>query len=405
MAECVIVGASLTGATAAIALREHSTRVRITLIGAEPEFPYERPPLSKTYLRGEASRDKALIRPASFYQEHGIELMLGTPATRLDAAGRAVELADGRRVPFDALLVATGAHTRDIAIPGGHLPGVYSLRTIDDADRMRQEMIADRRAVIVGMGFIGSEVAASCRLRGVDVAVIDPGKVPLGRLLGETVGRTLADLHRAHGVRTIFEDRVDHFEGDRHVVAVVTKAGVRVPCDFAVAGIGVEPATGWLDGAGLDIDNGVIVDEYCRTAVPGIFAAGDVANFYHPLFGRRMRIEHWQNAIKQGTIAARNMLGERVPCDDVPWFWSDQYDTTLQYAGFHTAWQELVIRGDPASGHYVACYLNDGRVDAVAGINRPKDVRRLQALIRARRPVHAEGLRDERVGPERLLAD
>ncbi len=399
MPDYVIVGASLTGATAAIALRQHDAGGRITLIGAEPELPYERPPLSKAYLRGEVPREKAHVRPAAYYREHGIDLLLGTRATRLDAAGRTVELEDGRRIPFDALLVATGARNRTIAIPGGDLPGVYSLRTVADADRIREEMTPGRRVAVVGMGFIGSEVAASCRQKGLDVVAIDPNRTPLFRVLGETVGRTLTDLHHGHGVRTIFEDRVERFEGDERIHAVVTKGGARVECDFAVVGIGVEPVTDWLDGAGLEIDNGVVVDEYCQTRVPSIYAAGDVANHYHPVFARRMRVEHWQNAIKQGTVAARNMVGERVAYDDVHWFWSDQYETTLQYAGFHTTWDELVIRGDVASGSYLACYLNSGRIDAVVGLNRPKDVRRMMPLIRARSEVNDDELRDERVQP------
>jgi 3-phenylpropionate/trans-cinnamate dioxygenase ferredoxin reductase subunit len=287
----------------------------VTLIGAEPEPPYERPPLSKGYLRGEAPFEKAQVRPLAYYADHGIDTVFGARATRIDASERIVELDNGRRVSFDALLVATGVRNRLLSIPGSDLPGIYNLRTVGDADRIREEMSPGRRAVVVGMGFIGSEVAASLRKTGLDVVAIDPGKAPLFRVLGETVGRTLADLHRAHGVRTIFEDTVAAFEGAGRVSAVVTKKGLRLECDFAVVGIGVVPVTEWLDGTGVQIDNGVVVDEYCQTNVPGIYAAGDVANHYHPVFGRHMRVEHWQNAIKQGTAAARNMLGKRIPYD------------------------------------------------------------------------------------------
>ncbi len=397
MAARVIIGASLAGATAAIALREGDPGGRVVLIGAEPEPPYERPPLSKGYLRGDSPFQKALVRPPDFYPEHGIEIMLGVAARRIDLASRFVELEDDRRVPFDALLIATGARNRPITIPGGSLPGIYSLRTVHDADAIRKQALAGRRAVVVGMGFIGAEVTASLRQQGVEVVAIDPGKTPLFRVLGGEVGQTIADLHVAHGVRTLFEDTVASFEGTDHVTGVTTGHGVQIECDFAVVGIGVVPVTELAGTAGIDIDNGVVVNEYCETNVSGIFAAGDVANHYHPVFQRRIRVEHWQNAIKQGTIAARNMLGDRVPYDDVPWFWSDQYDANIQYAGFHTKAEQVVIRGQIASGDFLAFYLNDGRIDAAVGYNRPKDVRRLLPVIKARQPVDPEALRNEGV--------
>jgi len=308
-----------------------------------------------------------------------------------------VELEDQRRIAFDTLLLATGARNRVLSTPGAELEGIYYLRTIHDADRIRAEMRPGRRAVVVGMGFIGSEVAASLRQAGVDVVTVDPGKAPLVRVLGETVGAVLAALHRAHGVRTIFEDSVAAFEGERRVSRVVTKAGQRLECDFVVAGVGVEPAVDPLADSGVRIDNGIVVDEYCQTNVIGVYAAGDVANHYQPLFGRHIRIEHWQNAIKQGAAAARNMLGQHVAYDEVPWFWSDQYDANLQYAGFHTKWDHLILRGRVDSGSFLACYINDGRIDAVVGFNRGKDVRRAMSLIKERRAVSLEQLADESV--------
>ena len=393
----VILGASLAGATAAITLREEGADGDVILIGAEPQPPYERPPLSKAYLRGEVPFDKALVRPAAFYAEHGIQTMFGTRATRIDPSARVVELEDHRRVSFDALLIATGGRNRPVSIPGVDLDGIYSLRTVQDADRIRAEMIAGRRAVVVGMGFIGSEVAASLRQKGLDVVVIDPSKTPLFRVLGEDVGQTIAKLHRDHGVRMIFEDTVAAFEGTRRVGCVVTKAGLRLECDFAVVGIGIEPAVEALADSGIHVDNGVVVDEYCQTNVSGIYAAGDVANHYHPVFDRRIRVEHWQNAIKQGAAAARNMLGRRIAYDEIHWFWSDQYDSNLQYAGFHTQWEQLVVRGRLESASYVACYVNAGRIDAAIGLNRAKELRRIMPLIKARRPVNLEQLRDESV--------
>jgi len=397
MAAYVIVGASLAGATAAITLREEGADGAVTLIGAEDEPPYERPPLSKAYLRGDVPFDKALVRPPAFYAEHGIETMFGIRATRIDPSARFVELEDHRRVPFDALLIATGGRNRRVSIPGSDLEGIYSLRTHLDADRIRHEMVAGRRVVIVGMGFIGSEVAASLRQKGLDVVAIDPSKTPLFRVVGEAVGQTIAGLHRAHGVRTIFEDSVAAFEGTRRVSGVVTKAGLRLECDFVVVGIGIEPAVEVLAGSGIRVDNGVVVNEYCQTNVDGIYAAGDIANHYHPVFGRHIRVEHWHNAVKQGAAAARNMLGKRLAYDEIHWFWSDQYEANLQYAGFHTTWEELVVRGRLDSGTYLACYVNDGRIDAAVGFNRGKDVRRVIPLIKARRAVNLDQLRDESV--------
>jgi 3-phenylpropionate/trans-cinnamate dioxygenase ferredoxin reductase component len=404
MAAHVIIGASMAGATAAIALREESTD-RITVIGAEPEPPYERPPLSKAYLRGEVTFDSALLRPSAFYSEHGIETVLGVGAVRVDASERFVELQDRRRVPFDTLLIATGGHNRRLSMPGADLNGIYGLRSVRDADRIREAMVAGRRAVVVGMGFIGSEVAASLRKKGLEVVAIDPGKTPLFRVLGEAVGRTIADLHRAHGVRTIFGDTVASFEGDGHVACVVTRNGLRLDCDFVVAGIGVEPAVEFLDGSGIRVDNGVVVDQYLQTNVSGVFAAGDVANHYHPVFRRHIRLEHWQNAVRQGAAAARNMLGQQTAYDEIPWFWSDQYEANLQYVGFHTTWDEIVIRGRLGSNNYLACYVKDGRIDAAVGLNRARDVRRVMPLIKSRATVDRDRLQDEHVDLRSLEPD
>ena len=400
----VIVGASLAGATAAITLRNAGAAGSVTLIGAEPEAPYERPPLSKAYLRGQASFDSALVRVPAFYAEHGIATVLGTAASRIDTDRRFVELVDGRRFPFDSLLLATGTRVRQLTTSGASLQGIHSLRTVADANRIRAEMSPGRRAVVVGMGFIGSEVAASLRQDGLDVTAIEPSKTPLYRVFGETVGRRIAELHRVHGVRTVFEDTVESFDGDQRVAAVVTKNGRRFGCDFVVAGIGVEPAVGFLDGSGIHTDNGIVVDEYCRTNLEGIYAAGDVANHYHPVFKRRIRVEHWQNAMRQGAAAARNMLGEPVIYDDIPWFWSDQYDWNLQYAGFHRSWDQLVVRGQPDGNSFLACYLNDSRIDAAIAVNRGLDLRRVIRLIKARQPVDPRVIADESTDLRQIAA-
>ena len=263
-----------------------------------------------------------------------------------------------------------------------------------DSDRLRAEIAPGRRAVVVGMGFIGSEVAASLRRSGVDVVVVDRNEVPLRRVLGEEVGRVMEGIHRDHGVSMVFEDTVAAFEGAGRVERMTTGRGRRIECDFVVVGLGTEPVTELLAGTGAEIDNGVVVDEHLRTGVEGIYAAGDVANHYHPVFERHIRVEHWQNALKQGPAAARSMLDKGEPYEEIPWFWSDQYEHNLQYAGFHTEWDELVVRGSMEERNFVAFYRKDERVLAAVAVNRGRDLRRSMPLIKAREPVDAAKLCD-----------
>ena len=360
----------------------------MVLIGAEPQPPYERPPLSKEYLRGESPFEQALFQPLDFYGENGIETRFGVsghPRRCRREGGRARQRRDACPT------------TRCLSPPGG---GTGASRSRDltwrastacarwpTADRIRAEISPGRKAVVVGMGFIGSEVAASLRQSGVEVAVVDRNTVPLRRVLGEEVGRVVEGIHRDHGTELIFEDTVAAFEGAERVERVTTQRGQRIECDFVVVGLGVEPATELLAGTGVEIDNGIVVDEYCRTSVEGIYAAGDVANHYHPVFERHIRVEHWQNALKQGPAAARNMLGEDEPYDEIPWFWSDQYEHNLQYAGFHTEWDELVVRGSMEERNFVAFYRKDGRVLAAVAINRGRDLRRSIPLIKAQEEI------------------
>ena len=393
----VIVGASLAGATAAVTLREHGFDGDITLIGAEPQPPYERPPLSKQYLRGETPFEKALVRPATYYDEHRIETLFGARATRVEPAEQIVHLETGWHVRYDKLLIATGVRNRRPPIPGLELKGVLDLRSVGDADALRHHIAAGKRAVVIGMGFIGCEVAASLRQMGVEVAAVESSPTPLFRVLGEDVGAVVADIHGEHGVDTIFDDLVMRFEGHGRVERVITKSGRRLECDFAVVGVGVEPVVDFLAESGIGVDNGILVDESCRTTVDGIYAAGDVANHWHPVFERRMRVEHWQNAMQQAAAAARSMLGTGQPYDAIHWFWSDQYDANLQYAGFHHEWDRLVVRGSLERRSFIAFYLNRGRIDAVVALNRGKDVRRAMPLIRSRGFVDPERLKDEDV--------
>jgi 3-phenylpropionate/trans-cinnamate dioxygenase ferredoxin reductase subunit len=401
----VIVGASLAGGVAAATLRQDGFDGDVVLIGAEHLPPYERPPLSKQYLRGEVAFDAALVRPAGFYAQNRIETLFGTRATRVDPHGRVVELDTGRRVHYDKLLIATGVRNRRLPLPGLGLRGVFDLRSVTDADALRAEIAPGRKAVVIGMGFIGCEVAASLRQQDVAVVAIDPSPAPLFRVLGAEVGGVMAAIHRDHGVDTIFDDIVTRFEGEQRVQCVVTGHGRRIDCNFAVVGVGVEPVAEFVAGSGIQTDDGILVDERCRTTVDDIYAAGDVANHYHPVFGRRMRVEHWQNAMQQGAAAARNMLGNGAPYDAVHWFWSDQYDCNLQYAGFHRHWDRLVVRGRLDERQFLGFYLNQGRIDAVVALNRGRDLRRAMALIKQRAAVDPDRLADEGVDLRNLSGD
>jgi len=368
----VILGAGLAGGTAAAALREEGFDGEVTLIGAESRPPYHRPPLSKGYLRGEERFEDQLVNPEDAYAAGDIDLRLGARAVRLNAASKVVELDGGDRVAYDRLLVATGGRNRRPPIPGLDLEGALQLRTVEEADRIRAAAAPRRRAVVVGMGFIGSEVTASLRQLGVDVTAIAGSGAPLARVLGEEVGEVLAGVHREHGVELVLDDPVAAFEGNGRVERVRTAGGRLIPCDFAVVGIGISPNAELLEAAGAAVENGVLVDEWCRTSLPDVYAAGDITNHQHRVFGR-LRVEHWNNAFQQGRAAAVSMLGRGRPYDYIHSFWSDQYDQSLEYVGFADRWDRVVFRGEPASRRFLAFYLEDGVLRAAFGLNRGGD--------------------------------
>ena len=401
----VIVGASLAGATAAATLRDEGFDGEIRLIGAEPQLPYNRPPLSKGYLRHEEAFEAQLVKPPEYYAEQRIELTLGARATAIDPREKLVELEGGERVTYDRLLVATGGRNRALAVPGADLGGVFQLRTVEDCDRIRAVIQPGRRAVVMGFGFIGSEVSASFRQLGVEVAAVEGSRVPLARVLGEEVGRVLAGIHRDKGVELITEDSVEAFEGAGRVERVRTKKGRVLECDMVVAGIGIVPNSELLATAGAQVDNGVLVDARCRTSLPDVFAAGDVTNHLHPIFGR-LRVEHWNNGYQQGQAAARSLLGREQPYDYIHSFWSDQYEHLIEYVGFAASWDRLAFRGRPESRKFLGFYLEGGVVRAAVGLNRggdpedPKVDGELKAavkLIRNRTAVDPAKLADEAV--------
>jgi 3-phenylpropionate/trans-cinnamate dioxygenase ferredoxin reductase subunit len=406
----VIVGAALAGASAAAALREGGFDGEIILIGAETQLPYNRPPLSKGYLRGQDRFEDQLVNPAAYYPEHRVTLRLGVRAEAVDPTRKVVSLERGEEVRYDRLLVATGGRNRTLAAPGAELPGIFQLRTVEDCDRIRASATPGRRAVVVGLGFIGSEVAASLRQMGIEVTAVEGHPVPLARVLGPEVGGVLAGIHREKGVELVLEDSVAAFEGAGRVERVRTKKGRVLECDFVVAGIGIVPNAELLAAAGATVDNGVLVDEHCRTSLPDVYAAGDVANHLHPVFGR-LRVEHWNNGDRQGRAAARAMLGGPEPYDYVHSFWSDQYEHVVEYIGFAPAWDRLVFRGDPVSRRFLGFYLKDGVVRAAVGLDRggdPEDPKAgselavVAGLIRNRVPADPARLADEGVDLGRL---
>ena len=382
----VIVGAGLAGGKAAETLREEGFDGRVVLVGAEPERPYERPPLSKDYLRGEAERDAAYVHESAYYDEHDIELRTETVAEAIDLNAREVELAGGERVPFHSLLLATGAEPR--RLPGAE--DAYYLRDFRDSDALRGVLDQGGRMAVIGGGWIGSEVAASARQKGLEVTLIEQASAPLEGVLGRELGEIYAAVHRDHGVEVLTGAAVETIGSGR-----ITLAGGRaVECDHVVVGIGVVPRTELAEAAGLDLDNGIVVDNRLRTSADGVFAAGDVANAWHPLFNTRLRVEHWHNALEQGPAAARSMLGKGEPYERIPYFFSDQYDVGMEYAGHATEWDEVVFRGDVEGREFIAFWLKDGRVLAGMNVNVWDVTDDIQAVIRSRTQVDPAKLRD-----------
>ena len=367
----VIIGGGLAGANAAVTLREEGFTGRVVLISREPGVPFGRPPLSKTYLRSEEDLSGWYVRPAAWYQEHEVELLSECSVVAVDGARNTVTLDSGAELEYQKLLIATGARNRRLQVPGAELPGIHHLRTLAECEAIKHEAIADRRAVIVGMGFVGCEVAASLAQLGVRVSAIFPGPAPLERVLGAEIAAVVAAIHRGHGVELCAGEQLVAFEGGERVQAAVTASGARVACDFVVAGVGVEPELPSFVGSPVTLANGVLVDERCRAA-RDIYAAGDVANHLHPVFGR-VRVEHYNNAEKQGSAAARSMLGSSAPYAYIHSFWSDQYENKFEYVGHATKWDEFVVRGSLREHRLVGFYLRDGVLQAAVGLDRGGD--------------------------------
>jgi 3-phenylpropionate/trans-cinnamate dioxygenase ferredoxin reductase subunit len=361
----------MSGGVAARTLREEGYDGRLVLIGHEPTPPFGRPPLSKTYLRGEETLTGWLVNPENWYDDNRVERVAAT-ATRVDIRAQNVELDAGKPVPYGRLLITTGGDNRRLEVPGAGLPGIFQLRTVADCDAIKQAAHRGARALVAGMGFIGSEVAASLTRLGMRVTAVLPGTAPLASVLGPEMGEVMAGIHRDAGVELVTGDEVVRFEGANRVERAVTGKGSKLDCDLAVVAVGIRPTVKVLEDAGVALDNGVLVDARCRTNVPEIFAAGDVANHMHPLFGR-IRVEHYNNAEKQGVAAARSMLGSDAAYGYVHTFWSDQYEHKLEYVGHVRKWDRFVLRGSAEDRKLVGFYLNEGVLRAAVGLNRGGD--------------------------------
>ena len=396
----VIVGASLAGAKAAETLRKEGFEGRVVLIGEETDRPYERPLLSKEYLRAEKPAAKLYVHDEGFYADNDIELLSGTRVESLELGAHQVTLQDGRRMPYSRLLLSTGAVPRRLSLPGADLPGVRYLRQKADSDALRAAIMAASRVVVIGAGWIGSEVAASARQLGAEVAIVAPEAVPLDRVLGPEVGGVYRDLHAEKGVDLHLSTQVEAIIGNSAAQGVRTTDGSVIDGDVIVVGVGVSPRDELARDAGLTLENGIVVDEFLRTSSPDVFAAGDVAATWNPMYNKRIRMEHWANALSQGQTAARNMLShdsQLTAYTKLPYFYSDQYDLGMEYHGYASDWDRVVVRKGTSVLEFIAFWLKDGRVLAGMNANIWDQGDAIKALVRGGATVDADRLADPSV--------
>jgi 3-phenylpropionate/trans-cinnamate dioxygenase ferredoxin reductase subunit len=394
----VIVGGGQAGAQAVDTLRREGFGGRLVLVGDEPELPYQRPPLSKKYLSAELAADRLLFRHRAFYDEHRVELRLGMRAVRLDPAQRLLQLDDGESLAYDRLLLCLGAVSRPITCPGAKLIGVHYLRTLADVPPIRAAFKPGARAVIIGGGYIGLETAATARKMGCDVTVLEMADRVMNRVVAPSVSQYFAQEHLAHGIKLQCDVRVVAVEGGQRADQVVCADGSRYEADIVIVGVGALPNTELADSAGLHCDNGIMVDEFCRSSDPAIYAAGDCTNHPSLRFGRRVRLESVDNAFEQAKAAALNMIGRPTVHDRVPWFWSDQYDNKLLIVGLSQDYDTQVMRGDPVSRSFSVCYLKGRELLAVEAVNHSKDYMAARKLIADRAFMDPAKLGDPNIG-------
>ena len=403
----VIVGASLAGAKAAETLRQEGFDGPVMLIGAEEERPYERPPLSKAYLLGKAGRETIYVHPQGWYGEHDVGLRLGVRVTGLNAAAHEVRLADGSRVGYAKLLLAVGSTPRRLTVPGADAAGVFYLRRVGDSDQIMEAFAAVSRVAVIGAGWIGLEVAAAARAAGAEVTILEAAELPLLRVLGREAAEVFADLHRDHGVELRFGVQVAQITASGGRADGVRLAdGTHISADAVVAGIGITPNVQLAEAAGLEVGNGIITDAALRTSDPDVYAAGDVASAYHPLLGKRIRVEHWYNALHQPQTAARAMLGQDAVYDRVPYFYTDQYDLSMEYAGYTEpgGYDQVIFRGDVRRREFIAFWLGGGRVLAGMNVNIFGVNDKIQAIVRDGRTVDPGRLANPDVPLEEFLS-
>jgi len=394
--EFVIVGGGVAGARAVEGIRESGADGEILLVSAEEQLPYQKPPLSKGTLAGDDPLDSAILHPQEWYDDRAVTLRLGTRVESLDAAGHTVALADGTTLGYRRLLLATGSSARRLDVPGADLVNVLSLRSMDESAELRARLVAGSNVVLVGAGWIGLEVAAAARAHGCEVTVIEPQPTPLYGVLGPELGSWFTRLHESHGVRFRFEDGIAELTGDGAVSGVRTTSGEFLDADTVVVGVGIAPNVELAEGAGLEVDNGILCDAALHTSDPDIFAAGDVANWFNPTLEARIRVDHWANANDGGYAAGQSMAGADVSYDKVPFFFSDQYDAGLEYAGHvpRGTETEVVFRGDPESGQFMAFWLADKRVLAGMHVNVWDTIGDVTELIKAKVEVDTHRLSD-----------
>ena len=398
----LIVGASLAGAKAAETLRGEGFDGPLVMVGAERERPYERPPLSKDYLLGKAERETVYVHPQQWYAEHQVDLRLGVTVTGIHPSAHEVSLADGSRIGYAKLLLATGSSPRRPSVPGAGLDGVLYLRTVGDSDRIKAALQSSSRVAVIGAGWIGLETAAAARAAGLAVTVLEMAELPLLRVLGREVAQVFATLHQENGVDLRCGVQVAEITGSGgRADGVLLTDGSRIEADVVIVGVGITPNSQLASAAGLEVSNGIRVDAQLRSSDPDIYAAGDVANAFHPLLGKHIRVEHWANALHQPQTAARAMLGQDVAYDRVPYFFTDQYDLGMEYSGYvePDGYDEVVFRGDAGQREFIAFWLSGGRVLAGMNVNIWGVNDAIQGLVRAGQPVGQDALQD----PDRPL--
>jgi 3-phenylpropionate/trans-cinnamate dioxygenase ferredoxin reductase subunit len=390
----VIVGAGHGAGQVVATLKQKKFKGKIVLIGDEPYLPYQRPPLSKKFLAGEMAPERLYFKPESFYDDPQVDVQLGTRVVHIDRDARKVFTSDSREFAYDSLVIAIGSRVRKVSVPGGDLPGIHYLRSIADVDAIRGDMSGGKHVVIVGAGYIGLEVAAVCRQQGLDVTVVEKEDRVMSRVVSPNVSDYYQLAHTNQGVKLLLSTTLTAFEGRWRVKRVVTDNEQKISADFVVVGIGILPNTELAEAAGLEVDNGIVVDDCCRTADPDIYAIGDCTLHPNDIFGQRLRLESVHNALEQAKTAARNIIGEESHYCQVPWFWSDQYDLKLQIAGLSQDHDDVILRGDPAGGSFACFYLKDGVLVAVDAVNSPREFMQSKELIAQRAKIDAPKLAD-----------